>query len=339
MKAAQGRNQQHHGREQMLAASGVVKVHDEIQKNRQVCTKRIGFETDPASEPIPRRTAKFIPNPAASAFRLSRKSQQTAFWNDFCIFPGKGRSIRLSRGACPMDQRHLRDMADLEENYWWHVAKRQLVKELLRRHAPAEGVLVEGGIGTGRNLIEWQSLGYETQGFDLLPEAIKMAKSRGLSRVQIHDLHQHWPLPEESASAILLLDVLEHMQHPVEVLKAAGRVLRPDGVVILTVPAYQWLFGRWDEILGHHRRYTRRLLRRHANEAGFDLHWPSIGTPSRCRRRPCCEPKNDSGPAAKPPSSPAYPVGSIRYCWASLAWSEAGCCELDCLWDCPSRAC
>ncbi len=172
-----------------------------------------------------------------------------------------------------MDQRHLQEMADLEENYWWHKAKRQLVEELLKRHAPSEGVIVEGGIGSGRNLLQWQSLGYEVHGFDILPPAIEMAKSRGIEHAQQHDLHEPWPLPEGSVSCVMMLDVLEHMAEPVSVLKHASKVLRPDGVIILTVPAYQWLFGRWDQILGHHRRYTRRMLKQQTQEAGLNLRW------------------------------------------------------------------
>jgi SAM-dependent methyltransferase len=167
-----------------------------------------------------------------------------------------------------MDQRHLREMAELEEGYWWHAAKRRLVVELLRRHAPAAGLVVEGGVGSARNLIEFQRLGYDVAGYDVLPEAVAMAHRRGLDGVAVADLHQPWQQPAGSVAAVVMLDVLEHMADPVRVLQNAAQVLRPDGVLILTVPAYQWLFGRWDEILGHYRRYTRRGLRDHAAAAG-----------------------------------------------------------------------
>ena len=132
---------------------------------------------------------------------------------------------------------------------------------------------MEGGIGSGRNLLEFQELGYEAHGYDLLEASVEMAKNRGLEHVQTHDLHAPWPLEDGSASAVVMLDVLEHMAEPVPVLEHAARVLKPDGVVILTVPAYPMLFGKWDEILGHHRRYTRRTLRQHAEQAGFELSW------------------------------------------------------------------
>jgi SAM-dependent methyltransferase len=172
-----------------------------------------------------------------------------------------------------MDKRHLQEMAELEEHYWWHAAKRRLVVELLRRFAPAAGLVVEGGVGSARNLVEFQRLGYDVEGYDVLPDAVAMAQSRGLSGVTVADLHEPWRQPASGVAAVVMLDVLEHMADPVRVLKNAAEVLQPDGAVILTVPAYQWLFGRWDEILGHYRRYTRRELRAHAAEAGLATVW------------------------------------------------------------------
>jgi hypothetical protein len=57
------------------------------------------------------------------------------------------------------------------------------------------------------------------------------------------------------------------------VLEHAYGALSDDGAVFITVPAYPWLFGRWDEQLGHFRRYTIREFRRQASEAGFRVQW------------------------------------------------------------------
>ena len=58
-----------------------------------------------------------------------------------------------------MDPSHLQELVTLEDSYWWHVAKRQLVTRLLQRYCPPPGRLVEGGIGSGRNLVEFSELG------------------------------------------------------------------------------------------------------------------------------------------------------------------------------------
>ncbi|MDG2131389.1 MAG: class I SAM-dependent methyltransferase [Fuerstiella sp.] len=172
-----------------------------------------------------------------------------------------------------MQSSHLQQLVDLEDSYWWHVAKRQLVTRLLQKHCPPPGRLVEGGIGSGRNLVEFQELGYNVTGFDLMAESVEHVRTRGVEDVHLHDLEDAWPLENGSLKAVVLLDVLEHVEFPVEVLRHVHRALADDGAVIVTVPAYPWLFSRWDVQLGHFRRYTVREFRRHANEAGFRVQW------------------------------------------------------------------
>ncbi|MCA9083028.1 MAG: class I SAM-dependent methyltransferase [Planctomycetaceae bacterium] len=172
-----------------------------------------------------------------------------------------------------MQASHLQQLVDLEDSYWWHVAKRQLVTRLLDKYCPAPGRLVEGGIGSGRNLIEFEQMGYDVTGFDLMPESVAHVRSRGIEDVRVHDLGDPWPVDAGSLKAVVLLDVLEHVEFPVDVLRHVHQSLSDDGAVIVTVPAYPWLYSRWDEQLGHFRRYTVREFRRQANEAGFRVQW------------------------------------------------------------------
>lgn len=184
---------------------------------------------------------------------------------------------------------HLQELAELEDTYWWHVAKRQLITSLLAKFAPPPGLLVEGGIGSSRNLLEFSKLGYDVTGFDVMPEAVELGQQKGLLRVAVHDLEQPWPVEDESLRAIVLLDVIEHVEHPVTVLSHVKRALRPDGAVIVTVPAYQWLFSDWDRLLGHYRRYSPSLLKEQASAAGLKLawrtHWNSFTFPAAVATR------------------------------------------------------
>ncbi len=172
-----------------------------------------------------------------------------------------------------MDPSHLNELVALEDNYWWHVAKRQLVTSLLEKHCPPPGRLIEGGVGSGRNLVEFDRLGYDVTGFDLMPEAVEHVRNRGIEDVRVHDLGAPWPVESRSIRAVVLLDVLEHVEHPSVVLRHAWNALEDGGAVIVTVPAHPWLYSRWDEQLGHYRRYTATEFRRHANNAGFRVAW------------------------------------------------------------------
>lgn len=67
--------------------------------------------------------------------------------------------------------------------------------------------------------------------------------------------------PRPGHDLVLLLDVLEHVEHPSSFIETVvGPLTVPGTPVLVAVPAHQWLFGTHDESLGHHRRYSRRRL-------------------------------------------------------------------------------
>ena len=172
-----------------------------------------------------------------------------------------------------MNPKHLQELIDLEEGYWWHVAKRRLVVDLVGRHFPPPGLLVEGGFGSGRNLFEFQRLGYDVVGLDLMPASVAHARSQGLSEVYVHDLSDPWPIQPGSARVALLLDVLEHIAAPVEALRHASSAIADGGGMVLSVPAYPSLLSDWDRHLGHFRRYTQDELRRQVQAANLRILW------------------------------------------------------------------
>jgi SAM-dependent methyltransferase len=116
-------------------------------------------------------------------------------------------------------------------------------------------------------------MGYRVTGLDIMAEAVRHGQCRGLAQLRVHDLVDPWPLESNSASVVVLLDVLEHMENPVLVLSHVREVLKPGGGLVFTVPAYNWLYGDWDRQLGHYRRYSAKEIREHAGEAGLTLSW------------------------------------------------------------------
>ncbi len=174
-----------------------------------------------------------------------------------------------------MDPKHLEELIAVERGYWWHVAKRELVLDLLRRHFPAPARLIEGGVGGGANLLAYRELGYDVSGFDLMPEAVAHCQSLGIPDVRVLDLEQPWPVQNGPARVVVLLDVIEHVADPVRVLRNAADTLDEGGGILVTVPAIPALLGPWDRMLGHHRRYSRSLFREHARDAGLKVAWLS----------------------------------------------------------------
>jgi SAM-dependent methyltransferase len=71
--------------------------------------------------------------------------------------------------------------------------------------------------------------------------------------------------------AIVCQNVIEHIEDDLAAVRAMGAALRPGGVLSLQVPAHESLYGALDRVYGHHRRYTRKTLRRVLEEAGLEV--------------------------------------------------------------------
>jgi SAM-dependent methyltransferase len=179
---------------------------------------------------------------------------------------------------------HLGELIATDDRYWWHVAKRELVVELLRRHVPPPGRLVEAGVGAAGNLAAFRSLGYDVAGLDILPESVDRGRAMGMADLQVHDVEAPWPMPRGSVDAVVMLDVLEHLRDPSAALRHAAAVLAPRGRMVVTVPAGPWLTSTWDTLLGHHRRYTPAMLEAHAAGGGVRVvwlsHWNAFSLPA-----------------------------------------------------------
>ncbi len=164
----------------------------------------------------------------------------------------------------PMDAA-MDQMLASENEHWWHIAKRRLVLQLL--DGLPSGHCLDIGCGGGAMLAA-ASKTQSVVGIDLAPRALEHARGRGLSRLVCGEAGR---LPFESGSfnAVLALDVIEHHARPEVVLAEALRVLASNGRLIVTVPAFRWMWSYADHILGHYRRYTRAELERELRAARF----------------------------------------------------------------------
>jgi len=79
------------------------------------------------------------------------------------------------------------------------------------------------------------------------------------------------PVPDGWADVVLLLDVLEHLDDDAAALATARRALAPGGLLVVTVPAYRWLWSDHDVALGHRRRYAAGELVGRVRGAGLSV--------------------------------------------------------------------
>jgi SAM-dependent methyltransferase len=101
------------------------------------------------------------------------------------------------------------------------------------------------------------------------------ASNRGIARVERGWLPDGLPFEDRRFDLIVALDVLEHIDDDRAALLALRHRLAPHGLLVVTVPAYGWLWGWRDEFSKHKRRYARPSLIAGLTEVGLDVTYSS----------------------------------------------------------------
>ncbi len=156
---------------------------------------------------------------------------------------------------------------DLDETYWWFVGRRALLERVLGRFGKRRRKAVDIGCGSGRNLQLLSHFADWVMGVDRSSAALKLAASHGFPTARGDG--QAIPLADCSVDLLSALDVLEHLDDDMGALDEFHRVLRPDGLLLVTVPAYRFLWSEHDEALMHRRRYVASELQVKLARAGF----------------------------------------------------------------------
>jgi SAM-dependent methyltransferase len=160
--------------------------------------------------------------------------------------------------------------AEVEERHWWFLARREIVLAVAERVLPAGATVLDLGCGTGFVLVQLQQR-YDAYGLDLSPIALGLCRGRGLSQVSLGSPEDLSAVEGRRFEGVFLLDVLEHLDDDIGALRRIREVLSPGGAVIVTVPAFMFLWSHHDEINEHRRRYTRAGLADVLQASGFHL--------------------------------------------------------------------
>jgi SAM-dependent methyltransferase len=168
-----------------------------------------------------------------------------------------------------MEEHIYRQLYELEDSHWWFRGRRAVIWALLRRAELAQRPrILDAGCGTGRNLVEYGPLG-TAAGADPSPTAVAFCHERGLDGV-IESGIEELPFADASFDLILATDVLEHIERDDRAARELRRVTAADGRLLVTVPAYQWLWSQHDDSHHHMRRYTAPRLRTVLTAAGWE---------------------------------------------------------------------
>jgi SAM-dependent methyltransferase len=163
-------------------------------------------------------------------------------------------------------------MAELDELHWWYRARREVLRAVIARNIalPDEPRILEVGCGTGHNFQMLRQFG-RLDGLELDGAARAIASQRLGHAVMDSPLPQLTGVPMGAYDLIAMLDVLEHLDDDEAALIALSRRLRPGGKILLTVPAFPWMWSAHDVVNHHKRRYTRRTLAAVVQKAGLKV--------------------------------------------------------------------
>jgi len=146
--------------------------------------------------------------------------------------------------------------ARVEARHWWFAGRRQLfANEMARANIRQSSLVLDVGVGSGSNLRMLAEMKFpQVIGLDPNPDVVQICQDKGFMSVQqgsVSDI----PFSSESFDFVLATDVIEHVEDDLAALEEIYRVLRPGGYVLITVPAFQSLWGLQDEVALHCRRY------------------------------------------------------------------------------------
>ena len=150
-----------------------------------------------------------------------------------------------------------------------HELREDLLLDEFLAARPGRAVLdVGAGSGTFSNRLV--ALGFDVTSTDVTDEALDVLRSRVSGDVRRADATS-LPFSPASFDAVILAEVLEHVEDDGAALAEAARVLRPHGTLAITVPRNPAWFSRSDRWAGHVRRYTREALITRVEDAGFEI--------------------------------------------------------------------
>jgi ubiquinone/menaquinone biosynthesis C-methylase UbiE len=163
------------------------------------------------------------------------------------------------------------DFFHLEQNHWWFIGRRKIILSLIDHHnkqVPCR--ILDAGCGTGYTALALSRYG-KVSALDPSEAALDYVKQRGIESVKQGSMTAI-PYPSETFDIVTALDVLEHIEDDRSSIAELCRVLRPAGILVITVPAFNFLWSPHDDINLHKRRYTAAEIRNKIESSGLKIH-------------------------------------------------------------------
>jgi SAM-dependent methyltransferase len=163
------------------------------------------------------------------------------------------------------------EMRESETEHWWFQARRDILLQVVKAFVPKGAAVLDVGCGTGFILEKLQD-DYDVYGLDHAEIAVNYCHERGLTSVKQGLLGEE-TFNGKKFQLVSFLDVIEHIEDDLAVVSIAKSYLSDTGYLMITVPAFQFLWSAHDEIHHHKRRYTKDSLTNLLEKAGYTVRY------------------------------------------------------------------
>lgn len=163
--------------------------------------------------------------------------------------------------------------ARVEARSFWCRSRNRVLRHVFERFTDRSGPIdvLEIGCGIGGVIGELRRISnLRLTGSEISIQGLRYARAK-LPDVEFIQLDATEMPFRAEFDAIGAFDVLEHIDADERVMTQVFDALRPGGLFIVTVPQYQWMWSRLDEIVHHKRRYGRNDLLDKLRRAGFEV--------------------------------------------------------------------
>lgn len=162
----------------------------------------------------------------------------------------------------------------IEDHHFWFHSRNRIISDVVAgvtKSFQGGYKVLEIGCGNGNVLrhLEKTCEGQLVVGMDAFDEGLRLARRRNCTRLVRGDANRH-PFASQF-DLVGVFDVLEHVPQDERLLDQIRAILRPGGVLLITVPARMSLWSYFDEASGHCRRYEYGELRAKLAKAGYEV--------------------------------------------------------------------
>ena len=148
---------------------------------------------------------------------------------------------------------------DNESKHWWFKARREILNKQIKKYSTKKKMsILDFGSGSGTNIYMLSKYG-EVDVYEKDNKTSNFLKKK-FNRNGIKIIKKCFS--KKKYDLILAADVIEHIKNDKKIINNLNKILKKNGLIIVTVPAYQFLFSKKDQALKHFRRYNLNSLKK-----------------------------------------------------------------------------